>query len=124
MPIWQSLEESFNNKIFQHQIAVAEKYRPIYEKQAKENQRLASGGDRKSDEYKREYQGVKKSSQDDNKQRNPTVRKILSDVAGVSENTYAKGVKILNSNNEELKNHVLSGKTSISAGYKKLQNLK
>ena len=35
-------------------IAITEKYRPIYEKQAKENQRLASGGDRKSDEYKRE----------------------------------------------------------------------
>ena len=46
-------------------IAITEKYRPIYEKQAKENQRLASGGDRKSDEYKRENQGVKKSSQDD-----------------------------------------------------------
>ena len=29
---------------------------------------------------------MKKSSQDDNKQRNPTVRKILSDVAGVSIN--------------------------------------
>ncbi|RGW12247.1 hypothetical protein DW776_16695 [Ruminococcus sp. AM30-15AC] len=29
---------------------------------------------------------MKKSSQDDNKQRNPTVRKILSDVASVSIN--------------------------------------
>ena len=33
-------------------IAVAEKYRPIYEKQAKENQSLG-GGDKKSDEYKK-----------------------------------------------------------------------
>lgn len=33
-------------------IAITEKYRPIYEKQAKENQSNA-GGDRKSDEYKK-----------------------------------------------------------------------
>ena len=105
-------------------IAITEKYRPIYEKQAKENQRLASGGDRKSDEYKRENQGVKKSSQDDNKQRNPTVRKILSDVAGVSEDTYAKGAKILNSGNEKLKQEVLSGEKSINSGYKELTGKK
>lgn len=105
-------------------IAITEKYRPIYEKQAKENQRLASGGDRKSEEYKRENQGVKKSSQDDNKQRNPTVRKILSDVAGVSEDTYAKGAKILNSGNEKLKQEVLSGEKSINAGYKELTGKK
>lgn len=34
-------------------IAVAEKYRPIYEKQAKENLRQASGGDRRSEVFKK-----------------------------------------------------------------------
>ena len=33
-------------------IAVAEKYRPIYEKMAKEN-KILGGGDKKSDEYKK-----------------------------------------------------------------------
>lgn len=59
-----------------------------------------------------------------NKQRNPTVRKLLSDVAGVSEDTYAKGAKILNSGNEKLKQEVLSGEKSINAGYKELTGKK
>ena len=54
--------------------------------------------------------------------RNPTTDKKLADVAGVSEKTYRMGAKVLNSNDEELKKRVLSGKTSISAGYKELQN--
>ena len=33
-------------------IAVTEKYRPIYEKQAKENLRQASGGDRRSEKFR------------------------------------------------------------------------
>ena len=59
-----------------------------------------------------------------NKQRNPTVRKLLSDVAGVSEDTHAKGAKILNSDNEKLKQEVLSGEKSINAGYKELTGKK
>lgn len=54
------------------------------------------------------------------KERNPTVRKILSDVAGISEDTYSKGKKILDSDNKELKQEVLSGGKSIHAGYKEL----
>lgn len=105
-------------------IAITEKYRPIYEKQAKENQRLSgieygNGGTKV----------VTKSSQPieqiaNNKQRNPTVRKLLSDVAGVSEDTYAKGAKILNSDNKKLKQEVLSGEKSINAGYKELTGKK
>ena len=56
----------------------------------------------------------------DDKERNPTVRKILSNVAGVSEDTYSKGKKILDSDNKELKQEVLSGEKSINAGYKEL----
>lgn len=93
-------------------IAVAEKYRPIYEKMAKEN-KILGGGDKKSDEYKKSVtvnlpQLI----------RNPTTDKKLADIAGVSEKTYRMGAKVLNSDNEDVKNRVLSGETSISAGYK------
>lgn len=101
-------------------IAVAEKSRGIYEKQAKENQ-SEGGGDKKSKNYKKSV--VMNSSQAifDDKERNPTVRKILSDVAGVSEDTYSKGKKILDSDNEEVKQAVLSGDMSINAGYNKIR---
>lgn len=100
-------------------IAVTEKYRPIYERQAQKNQSKA-GGDKKSENYKKSV--VTNSSQviSNDKERNPTVRKILSDAAGVSEDTYSKGKKILDSNNETLKREVLSGEKSINAGYKEL----
>lgn len=100
-------------------IAITEKYRPIYERQAQENQSKA-GGDKKSENYKKSV--VTNSSQviSNDKERNPTVRKILSDAAGVSEDTYSKGKKILDSNNETLKQEVLSGEKSINAGYREL----
>lgn len=104
-------------------IAITEKYRPIYEKQAKENQRLASGGDRKSDKYKRENQGMVKLP-DLDKQINPTTSEKLASIANVSEKTYRMGAKILNSGNEKLKQEVLSGEKSINAGYKELTGKK
>ena len=96
-------------------IAVAEKYRPIYERQAKENQSLG-GGDKKSESYKKSVTENLPQAK-----RNPTTDKKLADVAGVSEKTYRMGAKVLNSNDEELKKRVLSGKTSISAGYKEIR---
>lgn len=48
------------------------------------------------------------------------VRSKLAKTAGVSTDTYSKGKKILDSDNEELKQRVLSGEPSISAGYKEL----
>lgn len=103
-------------------IAVAEKYRPIYERQAQENQSKA-GGDKKSEIYQK--------SLTENlpqviltKERNPTTDKKLSDIAGVSEKTYRMGAKVLNSDNEDIKQRVLSGETSISAGYKELTQCK
>ncbi len=73
-------------------IAVVEKYRPIYERQAQKNQSKA-GGDKKSENYKKSV--VTNSSQviSNGKERNPTVRKILSNAADVSEDTYSKGKK-------------------------------
>ena len=95
-------------------IAVAEKYRPIYEKMAKENLRLATGGDRKSTEYMKD-QGlpnlVKVENTIDTTQR-------LAKIAGVGKETYRMGAKVLNSDNEDVKKRVMSGETSISAGYK------
>lgn len=45
------------------------------------------------------------------------VRAKLAKTAGVSTDTYSKGKKILDSDNEELKQEVLSGEKSINAGY-------
>lgn len=100
-------------------IAITEKYRPIYEKQARENQSKAgkeygNGGTKLTENLP---QALDKNVK---KERNPTTDKRLSDVAGVSEKTYRMGAKILNSNDEDLKQRVLSGETAISTGYKEL----
>ncbi len=102
-------------------IAIAEKYRPIYEKQAKENQSNA-GGDRKSNEYKKSLtpnlgEAIRSNS-------NNETNTKLSKLAGVGKETYRMGAKILNSGNEKLKQEVLSGEKSINAGYKELTGKK
>lgn len=93
----------------------------ISDRNGKVNNKFLCGGDKKSKIYKKSV--VMNSSQAifDDKERNPTVRKILSDVAGVSEDTYSKGKKILDSDNEEVKQAVLSGDMSINAGYNKIR---
>ena len=94
-------------------IAVAEKYRPIYEKQAKKN--LEEGG-RKGGliAQNKPLSNLTKplNSIDTNKK--------LADIAGVKPTTYKMGAKVLNSDNEDIKQRVMSGETSISAGYKEL----
>lgn len=98
-------------------IAVAEKYRPIYEKQAKERQAEYHGNQYDKKNIK---SGLTENLPQVQKERNPTTDKYLSDIADVSEKTYRMGAKILNSDNEDLKQRVLSGKTAISTGYKEL----
>lgn len=93
-------------------IAIAEKYRSIYEKQARENQSKA-GGDKKS-----LSQNSSKAVDPENK---IDVRAKLAETAGVSTDTYSKGKKILDSDNEEVKEKVLSGEMSINAGYNKIK---
>ncbi len=93
-------------------ISVAEKYRLIYEKQAKERQGTRN-------DLKNNFTANLPQSSN-TKERNPTTDKKLSDIAGVSEKTYRMGAKVLNSDNEDVKQRVLSGKTSIRAGYKEL----
>lgn len=90
-------------------IVVEEKYRPIYEKQARENQ--LSGLKQNQDTV----------SQNSSKRTEPIdVRAKLAKIAGVSTDTYSKGKKILDSDNDTLKQEVLSGEKSINAGYKEL----
>lgn len=102
-------------------IAVAEKYRPIYERQALFNKQLAMQMARKSNPKNANEQFTENLPQTENIDiRNPTTDKKLSDIAGVSEKTYRMGAKILQSDDEQLKQEVLSGQKSISAGYKEL----
>lgn len=92
-------------------IAVAEKYRPIYEKMAKEN--LSTGG---------RNGGLTTQNKPLVNLPNPSTSvntsEKLAQIAAVSEKTYRMGAKVLNSDNEDVKNRVLSGETSISAGYR------
>ena len=98
-------------------ISIAEQYRAIYEKQAKENQSLG-GGDKKSEDYQKSVGSNLTQAVD--KKRNPTTDEKLSKIAGIKTTTYKMGAKVLKSDNEDLKQRVLSGETSISAGYKEL----
>ncbi len=100
-------------------IAVTEKYRPIYERQAKENLKLATGGDRRSEDFRK--QGLVNLPKVEN---SINTSEKLASIAGVSEKTYRMGAKVLSSDNEEVKQRVLSGETSISAGYKELNQKK
>lgn len=50
--------------------------------------------------------------------------KELAKMAGVGTVTYRMGAKVLNSDNENVKQRVLSGETFISAGYKELMKIK
>jgi hypothetical protein len=81
-------------------IAVAEKYRSIYERQAKEKQ---------SEYYGNQYDGRKNGLtpnlgevQINKKSENETNTK-LAKIAGVGKETYRMGAKVLNSDNEDVK---------------------
>ena len=101
-------------------IAVAEKYRPIYERRARENQIKAgieygNGGTKLP-------QNIGGASNKKKQARDREVNSQLAKIANVNPETYRQAKRVLDSNNEELKERVLSGETSISAGYKELQN--
>lgn len=95
-------------------IAITEKYRPIYEKQAKENS-LSN--------LKQNTDVVKLPTRMKKDNMGRTSEKLAS-IANVSEKTYRMDAKILNSGNEKLKQEVLSGEKSINAGYKELTGKK
>ena len=95
-------------------IAVAEKYRPIYEKMAKENKQAAMMEARKNNTYNKNEQFLVNLPETVS----TNTSEKLASIAGVSEKTYRMGAKVLNTDNDDVKNRVLSGETSISAGYK------
>jgi hypothetical protein len=99
-------------------IAVAEKYRPIYEKQAKERQATSTGGVKPQ-----LTPNLVEADKTNNRSENETNSK-LAKIANVGKETYRQAKRVLDSNNYDLKQRVLSGETSISAGYKELQNEK
>ena len=81
-------------------IAVAEKYRPIYAKQAKERQ--AHRCDDKKSETNKKMIAINSCQFNTTKKRNPTTDERLSIIAGVSEKTFRMGAKVLKSDNEEI----------------------
>ena len=102
-------------------IAIAERRRTYYEKKARENQSEA-GGDKRSNKYKKTLSQNSSKAISSNDKIN--VRAKLAETAGVSQDTYSKGKKILDSNNEEVKQKVMSGEMSINAGYNKIKEEK
>jgi len=78
-------------------IAIAEKYRGIYEKQARERQGTRT-------DLQNNIEPNLAQSKPDNR-----VNTKLAEVANVGKETYRMGAKILNSDNEEVKEKVLSG---------------
>lgn len=102
--------------------ALVRRFRPIYEKEAKENQ-IKAGGDKKSKEYKRTVTAKLPQANDASKGRNPTTDQKLAELANVSERTFRMCDKVLNSDNEGLKEDMLSDKKTINASYKELQRL-
>lgn len=101
-------------------IAITEKYRPIYEKQAKENKQNAMMIARQNNENNKNEQFSVKLP----KTESVNTSEKLASIANVSEKTYRMGAKILNSDNEKLKQEVLSGEKSINAGYRELTGKK
>lgn len=94
-------------------IAIAEKYRPIYEKQAKNSQ--GARNDLKDNFPQNLGESERKKLSKDRE-----VNSRLAKVANVNPETYRQAKRVLDSDNEDLKQRVLSGETAISTGYKEL----
>lgn len=97
-------------------IAIAERKRDYYEKKARENQ--SEAGKQFGVGYQKLLQNSSKAILSNDK---IDVRAKLAETAGVSTDTYSKGKKILDSDNEEVKQKVMSGEMSINAGYNKIK---
>ena len=89
-------------------IEVAEKYRSAIEVKAKEKQQCGQGG----------ILLLTKSTKANLEPIN--TRQELAKIAGVSEDTYNKGKKILDSDNEEIKEKLRKGEIKINTAYKEL----
>lgn len=92
-------------------IAIAEKYRPIIEKKAKESYTKNVG--RPTTDKSCQNSDTIKSQKVDTK-------KELSKIANVSYDTYYKGKRILDSDNDEIKNKLKNKEISINKAYNQL----
>lgn len=93
-------------------IQIVEKYRPFYKKKAEKNKSL-NGGNKKSE--------LENSTTPIAKEEKIDVRAELAKDADVSANTYARGVKILESGNKELINETMSGQKTINKAFNELK---
>lgn len=93
-------------------IQIVEKYRPFYKKKAERNKSL-NGGNKIAES--------ENSTTPLTKEKKIDVREKLAKDADVSTNTYSKGVKILESGNEELINETISGQKSINKAFNELK---
>ena len=95
-------------------VLAAEKFREYYERQAKENMKEcgALGGKKYSPK-----EGVVQMDKPFHNEEKIDVRKNLSQKAGVGSGTYYRCKTVLDSDNEELKQQMLSGDITINAAY-------
>lgn len=98
-------------------IAIAEKYRPIIEKKAKENKVRAMGKARENNPNNSEEQFSQNS---DTTVEKVDTKKELSKIANVSYDTYYKGKRILDSDNEDIKDKLKNKEISINKAYNEL----
>lgn len=111
-------------------IIAVEKYRPVYERLAKEKQLSGLIQNQKSVTQNLVERNIQDSVTPNlaeretrqNRSENETNVK-LAKIAGVGKETYRQAVVVLNSDNGELKELMISGEKSISFCYKKLQFL-
>lgn len=90
-------------------ISVVQKYESVIREKAKERQKTSTGG--------AHPQLMPKSAEAEKIE----TRTELAKLANVGHDTYDKGSKILKSDNENIKNEVLTGKSSINEGFQKLR---
>lgn len=93
-------------------IQIVEKYRPFYKKKAEKNKSLNGGNKIAKSEN---------STTPLTKEEKIDVREKLAKDADVSTNTYSKGVKILESGNEELISETINGQKSINKAFNELK---
>ena len=93
-------------------IQIVEKYRPFYKKKAEKNKSL-NGGNKIAESENSTTPLMKEEKID--------VREKLAKDADVSTNTYSKGVKILESGNEDLISETINGQKSINKAFNELK---
>lgn len=109
-------QKSRRNLTINELCKIALKLRPEVEARAKANQQLASGGDRRSEEF--QNHGLTPVSNHETNQTSPVnTRKELAQVVGVGEVTMGRAMKIEDEAPQNVKDAVDSGELTIGQGY-------